>query len=101
MIHEEYDLSNKPADILSFDDFIRETGIVHGVFFGCGRSGKIHKFTKDVNLGYGIKRKFRGVFQWFTMERKVFISSISFILKIGIGYPVSFNCQSVTFRLSI
>ena len=37
---------------------------------------------------------------WYMMDSKDFISNFSFKLKNGIGDMVSFNGQSITFRLS-
>ena len=65
------------------------------------RSGIIHNFTMDVDPGYKYIEKFRGGVQWYMMETKDFISSINFKLKNENGELVSFNGQSVTFRLSI
>jgi len=44
---------------------------------------------------------FRGIIQWHMMESKDFISGINSKLKNENGKLVSFNGQSVTFRLSI
>ena len=65
------------------------------------RSGIIHNLVKDVWPGYCYIEKFRGGVQWYMMESKDFISSICFNLKNENGNLVSFNGQSVTFRLSI
>ena len=65
------------------------------------RTGIIHNFTMDVNPGYRYLEKFRGGVQWYMMENKDFVSSIGFKLKNENGNLVSFNGQSVTFRLSI
>ena len=45
------------------------------------RSGVIHNFTKDVISGYKYIENFRGNVQWYMMESKDFVSSISFKLK--------------------
>ena len=65
------------------------------------RKGKIHKFTKDVDPGYKYIEKIRGGIQWFMMESKDIISSICFKLKNENNQLVSFNGQSINFRLSI
>ena len=65
------------------------------------RSGKIRNPTVDVMPGYKYIEKVRGGVQWFLMESKNIISSISFEIKNGNGNLVSFNGQSITFRLSI
>ena len=64
-------------------------------------SGIIHKFTMDVGPGYKYIETFRGGVQWYMMESKDFISSISFKLKNEKNQTASFNGQSSTFRLSI
>ena len=53
-----------------------------------------------VDPGFKYGESFKGV-QWHMMEIKDFISNISFKLKNENGNLVSFNGQTVTFRLSI
>ena len=65
------------------------------------RTGIIHNLTMTVNPGYKYVEDFRGGIQWYMMESKDIISSINFRLKNENGCIVSFNGQSVTFRLSI
>ena len=65
------------------------------------RSRIIHNFTMDVDPGYKYIERFRGGVQSYMMESKDIISSICFKLKNENGNLVSFNGQSVTFRLSI
>ena len=55
----------------------------------------------DFDPGYKYIEKFRGGIQWFMMDTKDFVSSISFELKNENDELVSFNEQSITFRLSI
>ena len=55
----------------------------------------------DVDPGYKYIENFRGGVQWFLMENKDIISSISFKLKNENNQKVSFNGQSITFSLSI
>ena len=55
----------------------------------------------DVDPGFKYIEKFRGGVRWYMMESKDIISSIGFELKNENGILVSFNGQSVTFRLSI
>ena len=64
-------------------------------------SGIIHNLTMDVDPGYKYIEKFRGGVQWYMMDTNDFISSINFKLKNENGEIVSFNGQSITFRLSI
>ena len=65
------------------------------------RTGIIMNFTMSVSPGYKYIEKFQGGVQWFMMENKDIISSICFKLKNENGNLVSFNGQSLTFRLSI
>ena len=100
-IFEEYNLSQNPVDILNFDNIFIETDIAKGMIFKGKRTGIIHNFTMDVNPGYKYIEKFRGGILWYIMESKDIISSICFKLKNEHGNLVSFNGQSITFRLSI
>ena len=100
-IYEEYNLSDNPVDILSFDNIFIETDIAQGMILRGRRSGVIHNFTLDVDPGYKYIEKFRGGVSWYMLETKDFISSINFKLKNENGELVSFNGQSLTFRLSI
>ena len=98
---EKNNLSPDHVDILSFDNIFIHTDIAQGMFFKCKRSGIIHNFTMDVDPGYKYIEKIRNGVQWYMMVTKDFISSINFKLKNEIGNLVSFNGQSITFRLSI
>ena len=98
---EEYNLSPNPVVILSFDNIFIETDIALGMIFEGKRTGIIHNFTMDVDPGYKYIEKFRGGVMWYMMESKDIISSICFKLKNENGNLVSFNGQSITFRLSI
>ena len=100
-ILEEYNLSPNPVDILSFDNIFLECKIAQGMIFGGKRSGMFHNFTMDIDPGYKYIENFRGGIQWYMMESKDFISSICFKLKNENNQIVSFNGQSITFRLSI
>ena len=55
----------------------------------------------DNDPAYKDIEKFRGGVQWYMMESKDFVSSISFKLQNENNDLVSFNGQSVSFRLSI
>ena len=100
-LYEEYTLSNKPVDILSFDNIFIECDIAQGLIFRGKRSGIIHNFTMDVDLVHKCTEKFHGGVQWYMMESKNIISNIRFKLKNKKFQIVSFNGQSITFRLSI
>ena len=96
-IYGEYNLSQNPDDIISFDSIFIETEVARGMIFRGKRSGIIHNFTMDVNPGYKYIAKFRGGVQWYMMESKDIISSICFKLKNENNERVSFNGQLVTF----
>ena len=100
-IYEEYNLSPNPVDILSFNNIFLECNIGQGMIFRGKRSRIIHNFTMDVDPGYKYIEMFRGGVQWYMMESKDIISSICFKLKNENNQIVSFNGQSITFRLSI
>ena len=97
----KYNLSVNPVDILSFDNIFIECNIAQGMIFKGKRSAIIHNFTMDVDPGYKYIENFRGGVQWYMMESKDIISSICFKLKNENNEIVSFNGQSITFRLSI
>ena len=101
LVWGKYNLSDNPVDILSFDNIFLECDIAQGMIFKGKRSGIIHNFTMDVDPGYKYIEKFRGGVQWYMMESKDIISSICFKLKNENNRIVSFNGQSITFRLSI
>ena len=98
ILWKEYTLS---PNIISFDNIFIETNIAKGMIFKGRRTGIIHNFTMDVNLGYKYVEKYRGGVQLYMMHSKDFISSINKNLIHENGNLVSFNGQSITFRLSI
>ena len=55
----------------------------------------------DINPGYKYVEKVTGNIQWYMMQSKVIFSSIFLKLKNENNEKVSFNGQSVTFRLSV
>ena len=55
----------------------------------------------DVKPGYKYMVKFRDGLQWYMMNIKDIISSNCFKLKNENGDLISFNGQSISFRLSI
>ena len=54
-----------------------------------------------VNPGYKYVERFAGGVAWYMLHTNDFISSINFILRNENNVLVSFNGQSVTFRLCI
>ena len=100
-IYEEYNLSPNPVDIISFNNIFIETDIAKGMIFKGKRTGIIMNFTMQVSPRYKFIYRFEGGVQWYMMELKDIISSISFKLKNEDGDLVSFNGQSLSFRLSI
>ena len=55
----------------------------------------------DVDPGYKYIEKIRGGISWYMLQSKDIISCFSFKLKIENNEIVSFNGQSITFRLPI
>ena len=99
-LNEEYNLSTNPVDILSIDNIFIQTGNPQGRIFRGKRPGIIFNWSMDVNSGFKYIHKFRGEVQWYIMESKDIISSI-FKLKKEKNELLSYNGQSITFRLSI
>ena len=100
-LFEENFLSTNPVGILSFDKVFLECDIAQGMIFKGRKSNIIHNWTMTVDPGYKYVEKFSGGISWYMMQSKDIISSICFKLKNENGNLVSFNGQSVTFRLSI
>ena len=74
-IYEEYNLSDNPVDIISFDNIFIECDIAQGMIFQGKISGIIFNFVMDVDPGYRCIHKFHGGLQWYMLETKDFISS--------------------------
>ena len=100
-LYEEYSLSTNPVVILSFDNIFPEFDIAQGMIFKSRKSNIIHNWTMTVDPGYKYVEKFSGGITWYMMQSKDNISSICFNLENENNLLVSFNGQSVTFRLSI
>ena len=100
-IFEEYNLSPNPVDILSFDNIFLECDIAQGMIFKGRKSNIIHNWTMTVDPGYKYVERFYGGISWYMMQSKDIISSICFKLKNENNQIVSFNGQSLTFKLSI
>ena len=100
-LYEEYYLSPHPVDILLFDNNSLECDIAQDMIFKGKRSGIIHNFTMDFDPGYKYIEKFHGGIQWYLIESKDIISNICFKLENENIQLVSFNGQSIAFRLSI
>ena len=101
LFYREYNLLPNPVDILSFEKIFLGCDIAKGMIFKGKRSGLIHNFTMDVDPVYKSIEKFHGGVQWHMMHNKDIISSICFKLKNDINQLVTFNGQSITFRLSV
>ena len=100
-IYEEYNISPNPVDIISVDNTFIECDIARGIIYQGRQSNIIHNWTMTVNPGYKYVERFFGGIIWYMMESRDIISSICFKLKNENNQLVSFNGQSVTFRLSI
>ena len=77
ILYKEYNMSPDPVEILSLDKFFIDKDIAEGTIFKCKRSGVIHNFSINVDPGYKYIEKIRGGIQWYMMETKDFVSSIS------------------------
>ena len=77
-MNEEYNLSDKLVDILSFDKICLETDIAKGMIFKSQRSGTIYNFIMDFDVDYKTVKKFRRGANWYMLDTKDFISKISF-----------------------
>ena len=99
-IGEPYNLSSNPVDILLFDNTFIETDIAQGMIFRGKRSGIIFNRSMDINPAFKYVHKCRSGVQWYMMESKDIISNICFKLKKENNRLVSFNGQSIIFRLS-
>ena len=94
---------DKHVDILSFDNIFLECNIAQAILFGSKKSGNIHNFKMDVDPRYiyiyilknfvveynAIRWNLKTLFQAFVSK------------KIENGNLVSFNGQSIVFRLPI
>ena len=101
IIYQEYNLSSNPVDTLSFDNIFLECDIAKGIIFKGRRSGIIHTWTMTVDLGYKCVEKIAEGITWYMTQSKDVISSFSFKHKNENIELVSFNVQSISFRLSI
>ena len=101
IFYNKYNKSNNPVDIMSIDNIFIETNIAKGMIFRGRRTGIIMNFTMQVSPGYKIVNGFDGGVQWYMMESKDVISSFNFRIENENGNLVSFNGQSISFRLSI
>ena len=100
-LYEEYNLSTNPVDILSFDNIFLECDFAQGMISKGRKSNIVHNWTMTVDPGYKYVEKFSGGISWYMMQSKDIISNICFKLKNENNQLVSFNGQSITFRLSI
>ena len=80
-LYKKYNLSPIPVDIISFDNIFIGTDNAKGMIFEGKRNGIIMNFTMSVSPGYKFINRFEGVVQWYMMETKEVISSISFKFK--------------------
>ena len=101
ILEDKYSLSPNPVDILSFDNIFLECDLAQGMIFKGRKNNIIHNWTMTVDPGYKYVKKFFGGINWFMMQSTDIISSICFKLKNENNQTVSFNGQSITFRLSI
>ena len=99
-LYEEHYLSPDPVDILSFDIIFLECDIAQRMIFKSKKSNIFHIWTMTVDPGYKYVGNFSGGISWYMMQSKDISSSVCFKLKTESGNLVSFNGQSVTFRVT-
>ena len=100
-IYEEYNLSPNPVDILSFENVFNVCDFAQGMIFKGRKSNIVHNWTMTVDSGYKFVEKFSGGISWYLMQSKDIVSSFYSKLKNENNQIVSFNGQSITFRLTI
>ena len=101
ILYKKYNLSPNLVGISSFDKNFLDYGIAKAMIYKQNRSGIIQIRIMTVNPGYNYVESFAGGITWYMMETKDVISSFSFELKNEINELISYNGQSVSFRLSI
>ena len=101
LCYTKKNLSHNPVDFLSFDNIFLECDIAKGMLFEGKRINIIHNWTMTVDPGYKDVEKLDGGVTWYMMETNDVISSISFKLKNENNELLSFNGQSISFRLLI
>ena len=101
MLFKELNMLDNPVAILSYDNIFLECDIARGMLFKGKRSIIIHNWTMTVDPGYKSVEKFTGGVTWYMMETKDVVSRISLKRKNENNELVSFNGQSVLFRLSL
>ena len=62
ILWQEYNLSHKPVDILSFAKIFFETNIAQGMIYKSERSGIIHNFTMAVSPATNTLKNFEVVY---------------------------------------
>ena len=82
-------------------NFFLECYIAQEMIFKGRKSNNIHNWTMTVDPGFKNVEKISGGISWYMMQSEDIISSICFELENENKSLVSFNGQSVTFRLSI
>ena len=60
VLHEEYNLSDYPVHLSSFDNNFPECNIIQELIFQVRQSAKFLNFAMDVDLGYKYFEEFRG-----------------------------------------
>ena len=100
-LFEKYNLSPNPVDILLFDNIFLGCDIAQCIIFRGKIYRIVHNFTTDIDPGYKYIENLRAGVQWYMIQSKDVISSICFKIKNENNQLVSFNGQSVSFRLLI
>ena len=81
--------------------FLLKCDTVQGTIFRDKRSGIIHNWIKTIDPGFKNVERFSGGFGWYMMESNDNISCFCFKSITESNQLVSFNRQSISFRLSI
>ena len=100
VLHDEYNLSDRPADIFSFGNFFLETDFAQKKRLS-DEDVQEHFIVSLLDPAYKNVQNFRRENQWFMMETKEHFQKSAFNSKKENGNLASFNGQLVTFRLSI
>ena len=100
-LYEEYNFSPNPVDILSFDTIFLECDIVQGIIFKIKDLEIFIVLLWMLILVINTLKNLEVEYNGFFVESKDIISSIFFKFKNEKSQLVSFNGQSITFRLSI
>ena len=81
LLSDEYNLSDKPVDIISFNNIFIECDFAKGMIFKGKRSRILFNFTMTIDPDIKYIHRFDSGIQWYMIGNKDFISNISFKLR--------------------